>query len=325
MKFKLKPILGFSTAIFFIYLVLRHIDIEQVNQSIKSTKLSFIGVAIISFLIGYFCRIERWRLMLIVDNPSIKWRQVSGPFLASVAANNILPLRAGDIMRAVLFNNSLAITLVTSVTSLVVERLLDLLMVLWFMGIALWWLDVSSSELVDVGSSFLIFSSALIGLILFYPKVFKPLCIAIASFVEKLHTEFGRKLLNQSVKVFESLSHISHKNVMPKLLFWSALAWIFEGLTFFFVALSLTTITKPIAAWLALPIGTLSTIIPSAPGYVGTFDFFTSRSMAILGNASGASAVYAFLVHLVIWLPPTILGGSYILINKISPNSLKNK
>jgi uncharacterized membrane protein YbhN (UPF0104 family) len=68
---------------------------------------------------------------------------------------------------------------------------------------------------------------------------------------------------------------------------------------------------------LALPVGTLATLIPSTPGYVGTFDYFTVRAMSVLGNSISASTAYALLVHILLWLPPTLIGGLYLLLNPI--------
>ncbi|HSC81948.1 MAG TPA: lysylphosphatidylglycerol synthase domain-containing protein, partial [Chitinolyticbacter sp.] len=62
-----------------------------------------------------------------------------------------------------------------------------------------------------------------------------------------------------------------------------------------------------------LPVGTLATLIPSTPGYVGTFDYFTVRAMTALGNGQVVATAYALLVHALLWLPPTLAGGAYLL------------
>jgi uncharacterized protein (DUF983 family) len=50
---------------------------------------------------------------------------------------------------------------------------------------------------------------------------------------------------------------------------------------------------------------------------VGTFDYFTARAMAALGNDLVASTAYALLVHVLLWLPPTLIGSIYMLLNPI--------
>ena len=62
---------------------------------------------------------------------------------------------------------------------------------------------------------------------------------------------------------------------------------------------------------------TLATLIPSTPGYIGTFDYFMTWAMIQLGNAPSPAAAAAFLVHTLLWLPPTIVGGAYLLSHPI--------
>ena len=47
----------------------------------------------------------------------------------------------------------------------------------------------------------------------------------------------------------------------------------------------------------------------------GTFDYFTARAMTELGNDAGAATAFALLVHILLWLPPTLIGGIYLLLN----------
>ena len=111
---------------------------------------------------------------------------------------------------------------------------------------------------------------------------------------------------------------------MIKLIAWSVAVWLAEGCVFWFSALALSSIKFPIAGWFALPVGTLATLIPSTPGYVGTFDYFTVRAMTSMGNSHIASTAYAILVHVLLWLPPTLIGGVYLFLYR-TKNHNKSK
>jgi uncharacterized membrane protein YbhN (UPF0104 family) len=110
--------------------------------------------------------------------------------------------------------------------------------------------------------------------------------------------------------------------MMVRLVAWSLIVWLAEGCVFWFVGLALSSISTPEAGWLALPVGTLATLIPSTPGYVGTFDYFTVRAMTAMGNNAVASTAYALLVHVLLWSPPTLVGGLYLLLH---PTRKQNK
>lgn len=308
---------GFGLAILFLWLIVRKIGFSELAGAITEARLPVIGFAVVIFFAGYACRIERWRVMLAIDKPELRWSACAGPLMASVAANNVLPFRAGDLVRAFGFNRRLGITVATSLTTLLVERLLDLLMIVLFM------VGVSAFFSVDLSRyflfGFLILSSAgfVILFLLLFPSVFKPLAFGAAKFVSRLRLSLGDKIQTGLVKVFTALDHTSSGHVMGKLIFWSLLAWLAEGFVFLLVALSLSSLSHPQASWLALSLGTLATAIPGTPGYVGTFDFFVAKAMNMLGNPEAASAAFAFLVHIVLWLPPSLAGGLYLLVSPV--------
>ena len=312
-----RTFIGVVIATIFVWLIFKNVNFQDLVVNFRQVKISYIAGAIFVFFAGYCCRIERWRLMLLQENPRLQWINCAGPLMASVAANNILPFRAGDILRAFAFNRRLEISASTSLTSLFVERLLDLLMVVSFLGIALIYFGMDSSALVGVGGGVLIIAAIWILFLLLFPGVFKKPAFFMADLIYKLNVRLGTKLKEELLKIFVSLDHTSQKTTIGKLVLWSFLAWIGEGLVFWFAALSLPDIANDLAAWVALPVGTLSTVIPGTPGYVGTFDYFTAQSMITMGNSTTSSVAFAFIVHAVLWLPPTLAGGVYLIANPI--------
>ena len=321
MKKTIRASIGALLAAFFLWLIFKNISLNEIKNAFIGASLLPIILSFFAFSIGYAFRIERWRIMLSQENPELTWKNCSGPLMASVAANNVLPFRAGDLLRAFGFNKRLKISAATSLTTLFVERLLDLLMVVSFLGIALTYFGMNSSKIVGVGGGFLIIAGGTIFFFLLFPKIFKPIAFGFSRIASKLSPIFEKRISTEFHKVFTALEHTSQSHTMSKLILLSMLAWIAEGFVFWLIAISLPSISNHLAAWLALPVGTLATVIPSTPGYVGTFDYFTAQAMTALGNTVMASAAFSFLLHAVLWLPPTIAGGIYLLLNPIKKQS----
>lgn len=317
MKRIIKSLVGLCIAAVFLWLILRNVDVDEVRKSFYQVDFIMLFLSLLVFLLGYACRIQRWRIMLLNDNSLISWRQCAGPLMSSVAANNVLPFRVGDVIRAFGFTERLNITVTTSLTTIVVERLLDMLMLLFALGMALLYFRVDSSALLGVGGTGLLISAIVILLLLLFPSIFKKIVLYICRSLDTILPKFSGKLLAIANNVFASLEYTSKNEVMIKLIFWSILAWFCEGMVFLIIALALPGITHEFAAWLAFPVGTLSTLIPSTPGYIGTFDYFSSQAMIILGNSVVAATTFAFIVHFILWLPPTIIGGIYLLFNPV--------
>jgi uncharacterized membrane protein YbhN (UPF0104 family) len=159
--------------------------------------------------------------------------------------------------------------------------------------------------------------------ILNFPRLFFPIGKYCCKVIAGPFPRIGGILTRFVSNIFVVLDHLSKGRMMMILTFWSLVIWTAEGCVFWFTALGLPSVSSPAAAWMALPIGTLATLIPSTPGYEGTFDYFVIQTMQSLGNDVASSAAFAFIVHALLWLPPTIIGGLYLAINTVSLKGLK--
>ena len=316
----IKLVLGIIFSVFFCWLFIRQVHYAEIKNAFVGVSFSWIVLACCALAIDYMLRIERWRLML---GESVSWKQCSGPFLSSFAVNNIFPLRAGDVMRIFAFNHQLKSNASIIMATLFVERVLDLFLLIVVLALVLLSVDVDFKQITGVGGLLLFFVAAILLLVLIFPKMFQPLVNTFIGLIAIFSSSLQIKLRQVSDTAFETIISLSRKHILIRLLFLTALAWSFEGLVFFCVALSIPTITEVFAIWLAFPVGTLATLIPSSPGYIGTFDFFTERAMSLLGNEKSAAVVYALLTHIILWLPITSVGGLYLLLHPV--RHLKNK
>lgn len=324
MKRALQLVIGIAVAGLFVWMIARQVDGAELKHALLATRPLWVVVAVCLFLLGYACRIERWRMMLTRDNPSLTWFRVGVPFMASIAANNVLPFRAGDALRVFGFQRWLNVPISAILATVLVERLLDLLSLLIVFGIVLLVFDLGSGTagaLVGIGGSGLIAVGLCVMAVLLFPQIFEPLARFCIRLIARLSPGIGAKLEKFVGDIFATLRHLAHGPRMLLLVMWSALVWGFEGAVFWAGAHAVPSIIDPLAGWLALPVGTLATLLPSTPGYVGTFDFFTIKAAEAMGNPAAAAAAFALLVHMILWLPATLIGGACVLIWSMKQNS----
>ena len=309
--------LSLGVAGLFVWLLARTINGPELAHAIAAARPSWIALGVLAFLSGYCCRIARWRVMLMRDNPALGWLPISVAFYGSIAANNVLPFRAGDALRVLGFSKYLGVPVSTLLATLVVERLLDLLSLLIAFGIVLLVLPVAggaAGTLIGIGGYGLIAIGLAVMAVLLFPQMFEPIARFFLAILTSMSPGIGGKLTTFVDGIFVTLRHLSHGPRMLILVLWSACAWGFEGAVFWSVANAIPAMTVPSAGWLSFPVGTLATLLPSTPGYVGTFDFFAIKAAQAMGNSAAAAAAFALLVHLVIWLPATIIGGVALMI-----------
>lgn len=235
----LRLVVGAALAAFFAWLVLRQIDAGQIGAAFSGTDRTWIAAALVMFCAGYAARIQRWLMMLRIDNPGLRWRQCAGPLLGSFAANNMLPFRAGDVLRAFAFNKQLGTDAGTVMAALFVERLLDLLMVLVLLGTTLALSGMDSSRFAGFGSLVLIAGAGAILLVLLLPRTVAPVLLGAGRAVARLAPGSGGKLLAGIEKGLLTLQHLARGTTMLQLSAWSAAAWMAEGCVFWFAALAM--------------------------------------------------------------------------------------
>ena len=93
----------------------------------------------------------------------------------------------------------------------------------------------------------------------------------------------------------------------------SAAAWACEGAVFATVAAAVRAGAEPMGPWFSLAAGTLATAIPSAPGHVGTFDWFAAQGLEAYGASAEVAIAFALTIHAVLWVSSTAAGLFYLL------------
>lgn len=300
----------------FMGLLLMHVDLDDVGDTLKNLSPTAVYTALACLFAGYTARIIRWWVMLHVVNADVRLSDCAWPFLVSIAANNLLPFRAGDAIRVLAFRRQLGVPMMRILATVILERLLDFILLagLFFvlLGLAVQGslgLDLTALIWVVLGglallSGFLCLAPyvhRLLGRVLAKPAIARR---SWAGLVDAQGTHF--------VKV---LSLMRSPGMVIRLTVLTLICWAFEGGVFVIVAVSLVPeLASGAAPWFALATGTLSTLIPSSPGYFGTFDYFTVLGLQAFGASQNAATAFALAVHLILWLPLTIVGSVYFLL-----------
>lgn len=313
--------LGMLVAGACLWLLGRSVHLDSFMHALRSIEPPWVWAALLAFGAGYGCRIERWRQMLKHENPGLRWLQCAGPFFAGYATNNLLPLRAGDVLRALAFTRVLGATSGAVVASLFVERLLDLLLVIVLLGAALACFGATGASLRAPGILVLGMAAGVIVLALLFPTAIGRVASALGGGIRRVSPKLGERVMHEISNGTTALVSLTSGHSVMRALFLSMVIWFCEGCVFWFAALAMPALDSAGASWLALPAGAVATLLPSTPGFVGTFEYAVVLAMTALGNSSSAAAAYAILVHGLFALPCLLLGGTYLLIHPHRPRA----
>lgn len=311
-KLGTKHLVGFAVTLLCLILIARQINLDEVLQALRAFEWPYLALGVVSLSFGYVLRIFRWSLMLQASGASTRWRHCSAPFLGSIALNNVLPLRLGDVVRALVFPLAIGVSRTTATSSLLMERLIDLLTLLVCLLIGVMATQgthippiiMKSAAALAVGG----ISIMILGL-LFSGRLSR-------LFHRLAHTEAGvareeriyRSLVIMS-QLLDSFEAMSRPKILLAVMMVSMLVWVGESGLFYFLLLGFGLNANPALAVIVMAIATLSTLVPSAPGYIGPFHLAAFTAITMLGGTSAQAGSYAVLTHLALWLPTTIVGA----------------
>ena len=303
-----KHSIGILLTIVCLVVFFQQVELDKILHALSNFNYTYLIYGILFLGIGYASRIFRWSIMLKSTGSAAGFAVCCAPFLGSITLNNILPFRIGDIVRALVFPASMGITKAVATSSLIVERLIDLITLLACFAIGLFAIEETLIPLqLKISAIILAVTgfSALLG-IFFFSDYLGNHFHKKAGMSESQRMTGIFSLVRDVLRSFNSMSR-------PKILFImitiSAVVWIGEAGLFYFVLQGMDFESVPIEALLVMSVATLSTLLPSSPGYVGTFHLAVFTAISLLGGTALEAGSYAIIVHLALWLPTTLVGA----------------
>ncbi|MBI3173598.1 MAG: flippase-like domain-containing protein [Chloroflexi bacterium] len=310
--------LGVLISIFFIWLSLRGLHLDQFWDTVKSANYWWLIPGIGVYFIGMWIRAWRWHYLLgpIKKIPT----KVMFPVTTiGYMGNNIYPARAGEVLRAVILKRKEGVPVSASLATIIVERIFDGVVMLAFVFVNLSELAklTGSSGFVGniqqvavIGTGVFLGALVIFLLAAMYPQVTARLGIwFIVRFVPKGMQEKVSGIMHKFLDGLASLR--SPFNVLM-VFFTSVLIWLLETGKYWFVMHAFPFQVSFFALMLMNGIVNLATTIPSAPGYIGTFDAPGIAVLTAYGVDQATAAGYTLVLHVALWLPITLLGAYYL-------------
>lgn len=304
--------LGVPISIVFLYLSFRGQRPDEIRDALSRVDWRLLPLALALLYTGIAIRAYRWHVLLrpVCDIPT---RDVFPVMIVGYAANNVLPLRAGELVRAWVLGRRYGVRKTAALATIAVERLFDGVTMLLFVGGAATVIGLNA-ELRHVAlAAAAVFAAAIAGLVVLLVGgslrdralglVLGPLPARLATRVERMAESF-----------LAGLGVLSRRRDLALVAATSVIAWGFEAAMYWTVARAfgdpLAGALTPAAALLVTAIANLATLVPSGPGYVGTFEAGVLLAVnGALGIGRGLALSFAVLLHLLLWLPVTLWGA----------------
>jgi len=237
---------------------------------------------------SHIARAFRWRAMLPAGNQRLSIGRLFSAVMIGYAFSTLVP-RSGELVRPWILSRSSSVDLSTSVTSVFVERLIDVVTLLLGIGIAsLFAQGVLASVIPGLSVTDVLLRILVPTLLL--------ACLIVVLVFSPLAHRF--RFLKQSAEV---LRYVSSPKVLFPVVAWSIAIWLLycAPLVFIAYALGLSNPVSLAPAALLLVVISVGVTIAPTPGAIGVYHTFTQAAMMTL---FGTSATEAFSFAMIAWV-----------------------
>ncbi|MCB0001444.1 MAG: flippase-like domain-containing protein [Anaerolineae bacterium] len=312
MKKNLRLVFGVAVSVVFLYLAVRGLDLKEVVHWLAEADYYWLFPAIAIYFVGVWGRTWRWHYMLrpIKVIPLIRLFPIT---CIGYMGNNVFPARAGEVLRAYVLKRSEDVSMSSSLAMIVVERVFDGLVMLLFVFIALPFAPVPSSLRALVIAASGLFLAALL---VFITLASKP------GLAEKIYERTIRRFLSETMqekvdgfiyRFMEGLYFFRNGSDVIMVFVTSVFIWLAETFKYWFIMQAFVHMDAgfPVPFFVLMlmnGIVNLATTLPSAPGYIGTFDAPGVAVLEAYGVRGSVAFGYTIVLHAALWVPITLLG-----------------
>lgn len=307
-----RVVLGLMISAGFLIYAFRGQDYGLIRDSIAQADYSYMLPAIGCYLIGVVIRAGRWTILL-KSLVNVSTREIVPINAVGFMANNVLPLRTGELVRAYIVSQKYGIRKTAALATIAVERIFDGLVMLGFILTAATVVSLTNQLRHIALIAFMLFAGVLIGLFLLtLGGNLRDRLLQIV--IGPLPTPMADRVERMAESMLSGLGILRRKTDLGLVAALSIVAWLFEASTYWWVSrafgFDLTSVLGVPETLLTTGIANLATLIPSGPGYVGTFE---NGVGLVLSNALGVSKTlsltYAIVLHALLFFPVTIWGA----------------
>jgi uncharacterized membrane protein YbhN (UPF0104 family) len=293
-----RPLAGWAISAAFVVLLLARVDLAEVADAIIRASLIGLVAAVGLVCLEAALRARRWQVLLAPSRP-VAYRRALGYLCVGYFANSLLPARLGDLARAHLAGRDLGIPRLTTLGTIVVERVADAGLIVATV-VVLGLLTPAARGLVAPAVVVAVVGGSVAVLVVV-------VMVAVQRRRHALPEPIARGMdlirrVGEGGAALRSWPRAAGVALLTVAAFGIAVAefWVIAGA----VGLRLT----PVEVAIVMGALALSTSIPAAPGSLGTYELVGVAVLAPFGAESAPALAAVVLMHVVATLPPALLG-----------------
>ncbi len=318
---------GIAISAAFLYLAFRKVDFVQMGAAFKQAHYIWILPAILVMFISHWFRAWRWQYLL-APMRTIKVAPLFSSLLIGYMVNTFMPAHLGEFVRAYLVGKKEPIKGSSVFGTIVIERIIDVFTLLVLMAVTI--LVFPFPEWVK-NSAYLTFAfiALLLGVLFLMKRHRERSLNLLGKILKPFPAKFSTRIIElthsflDGVKGLKNWKHYVIAGILS-LAIWFCYALVFEITFRAFDFVSIYNLPWK-TSLILLVITTIAVLVPSSPGYVGTYHFLCQISLGFFGVPESEALTYAFVVHGINFLPVLLAGLLFLSIEGMNVKNLQEK
>jgi glycosyltransferase 2 family protein len=298
----------------------RKADVVQVWLEIRNAEpwalAGLLGVTGLTYVL----RALRWQFLLRPIGPT-RFSQAFRMTVIGFAANTVLPLRAGEMVRPYLLARREGLSVPATFTTIILERLLDLMTVLVFLGLFVVFFDPGLERVngaiyqsVKFGGLVGALGSGAVLLILGLNAVRPALTHRLVDgCLRLLPQRFRERLSSLIYGLLDGLAVTRDLLRLTQAIALSFPLWLSIATGIWLVTVAFHMTVPFTGSFLIMALLTVGVAVPT-PGAVGGFhEFFRIGTAVFYGVDNDRAVGAAIVLHAASFIPVTLLGGLFMM------------
>ena len=327
-----------GSAVFLAVFVVVFVDFDTIGDVLSGANYTFVAPSLFFYFLAVGFRTGRWKFLLrpLIGKPE---RSIYTVVVVGYMANNLIPLRIGEVVRSYYLSLREKCSVSAALGTVAVERATDVVALLFLLAAAGLMGTVGVDRAVGDISSSVPGGAVVLALFALLPFIAVLGFVAVVSTASRetvirwldrsmfmIERGLRDRLLGMADRLLEGLMQgltvLSSPSDMLKVFLWSVPIWAAEAAMYYLIALGfdLRPIFDSQLEFIAVILvftsaANLAGVVPSTAGGWGPFDVFGALALVALGVESGLAGTYAVTVHVILWVPPTVLGAVILIVD----------
>jgi glycosyltransferase 2 family protein len=323
-------LIGVAVSVGLLAWAMRNVNLAEVGSEIRRARPMPVLLGVLLATGSFVLRAIRWKLLIKSDTGEEvpfwpRWHAVAMGFMA----NNLLPLRAGEFVRAYAISRLGKVRMTGAITSLVVERVFDALTLVMLLAAGLLLSNLPASTVIAGIPLARIATVAGIGALI-------AVAIGIAIVIQPTLLEHMVRAVLPSGKIQDGLARVGHEITqgltglrsparLAGVVFWSLTLWLMSALSFYVMFAAFDIQVSFGGALLMQSAMAFGIAVPSTPGYIGPFEAALVAVLNLFKVPDTTAFSYAVTYHLTTLLPVTLLGVLSLAVSPIAFKDLRTQ